>query len=90
MSYKVIHIGDGAFEAILNNGEVKEVGPNIIGMIRYTYFEDFKLPPINWEVTQKKLLEDYHPKVMEDILNGKIQYGKHKLDQTDWIEKIKK
>jgi hypothetical protein len=88
MSYKVIHIGDGIFQAMLDTGELKEVGPNIIGMIRYTYFEDFELPPINWEVTQKKLLEDYHPKVMKDIIDGKIQYGKHEFDQTDWIQKI--
>jgi hypothetical protein len=88
MSYKVKHIGDGIFEATLDNGEVKEVGSNLIGMIRYTYFEDFSLPPIGWEVTQKKLMEDYQPKVMKDIMDGKIQYGKHEFGQTDWIEKI--
>jgi hypothetical protein len=88
MSYKVKHIGDGIFEATLDNGEVKEVGSNLIGMIRYTYFEDFSLPPIGWEVTQKQLMKDYQPKVMKDIMDGKIQYGKHEFGQTDWIEKI--
>lgn len=70
----------------LDTGEIKEVGPNLIGMIRYTYFEDFKLPPTNWEITQKQLLEDYQPKVMKDIMDGKIKYGKHEFGQTDWIE----
>jgi hypothetical protein len=88
MSYKVKHIGDGIFEATLDNGEVKGVGSNLIGMIRYTYFEGFSLPPIGWEVTQKQLMEDYQPKVMKDIMDGKIQYGKHEFGQTDWIEKI--
>ena len=53
-------------------------------------FEDFKLPPPNWEITQKQLLEDYHPKVFKDILDGKIQYGKHEFGETDWIEPLKK
>ena len=78
MSYKIKHIGNGIFEATLDTGEIKEVGPNIIGMIRYTYFEDFKLPPTNWEITQKQLLEDYQPKVLKDIKDGKIQYIKPK------------
>lgn len=86
MSYKVKHIGEGKFVATLDNGETKEVGKNIIGMIRYTYFADFKLPPVNWEITQKQLLEDYQPKVMKDIMEGKILYGKHEFGQTDWIE----
>jgi len=25
---------------------------------------------------------------MKDIMDGKIQYGKHEFGQTDWIEKI--
>lgn len=83
--YKVRHIGDGSFEAILDSGEIKSVGSNLIGMIRYTYFEDFSLPPVGWEVTQKQLLEDYQPKVMKDISEGKIQYGKHDFQQVNWI-----
>jgi hypothetical protein len=70
MSYRVTHIGDGVFQATLDTGEIKEVGSNIIGMIRYTYFEDFKLPPINWEVTRKQLLDDYLPKVLKDVVDG--------------------
>lgn len=88
MSYKVKHIGDGKFEATLDTGEIKVAGKNIIGMIRYTYFEDFTLPPYGWEVTQKELLEAYQPKVMKDITEGKIQIGKHEFGQTDWIETI--
>ena len=68
---------------------IKEVGPNIQGMIRYTFFEDFSLPPINWEVTQKELLETYQPKVMKDITEGKIKPGKHEFGETDWVEVIK-
>jgi hypothetical protein len=86
MSYTVRHKGNGEFEAIMDNGEIKEVGPNIQGMIRYTFFEDFSLPPINWEVTQKELLETYQPKVMKDITEGKIKPGKHEFGVTDWIE----
>ena len=86
MSYTVRHKGNGQFEAIMDNGEIKEVGPNIQGMIRYTFFEDFTLPPINWEVTQKELLETYQPKVMKDITEGKIKPGKHEFGVTDWIE----
>ena len=86
MDYKVKHIGDGRFQLTLDTGEIKEAGPNIIGMIRYTYFEDFKLPPTNWEVTRKQLLGDYQPKVLKDIMYGKIQQGKHEFNQTDWIE----
>jgi hypothetical protein len=89
MSYTVRHKGNGQFEAIMDNGDIKEVGPNIQGMIRYTFFEDFSLPPINWEVTQKELLETYQPKVMKDITEGKIKPGKHEFGETDWIEVFK-
>jgi hypothetical protein len=89
MSYTIRHKGNGEFEAIMDNGEIKEVGPNIKGMIRYTFFEDFTLPPINWEITQKELLEAYQPKVMKDITEGKIKPGKHEFGETDWIEVFK-
>lgn len=89
MSYTARHIGDGKFEVTLHEtGEVKECGTNLIGMIRYTFFEDFTLPPINWEVTQKRLLETYQPKVMKDIAEGKIKHGKHEFGETNWIEVI--
>lgn len=78
MSYTIKHIGDGNFEATIHEtGEVKECGSNIKGMIRYTYFEDYSLPEIGWEVTQKQLLEDYQPKVMKDIMDGKIKVTGH-------------
>lgn len=74
MSYTIKHIGEGKFIATINDtGEVKEAGPNVCGMIRYTYFEDFTLPPIGWTVTQKQLLMDYQPKVMNDLKEGKIE-----------------
>lgn len=86
MSYTVRHIGNGEFVAIMDDGQIKEVGSNIKGMIRYTFFEDFSYPPINWEVTQKDLLETYQPKVMKDIMDGKILPGKHDFGKNDWIE----
>lgn len=67
------HIGGGKFEAIFDNGEVKSVGTNTVGMIRYTYFEDFILPKIGWEVSRSKLIEDYYPKVFEDTKNVKFE-----------------
>lgn len=87
MSYTIKYLGGGKFEATLENGDIKEVGPNIIGMIRYTFFEDFTLPPVGWEVTQKALLETYQPKVMEDIAKGKIALGQHKFDNTVGLKK---
>jgi thymidylate synthase len=84
--YTIRHKGNGEFEAIMDSGEIREVGPNIKGMIRYTFFPDFSLPPINYKVTQKELLEAYQPKVMKDISEGKINIGKHEFGETDWIE----
>jgi len=84
--YTIRHKGNGEFEAIMDSGEIREVGPNIKGMIRYTFFPDFSLPPINYKVTQKELLEAYQPKVMKDISEGKINIGKHEFGETNWIE----
>lgn len=87
MNYKVKHLGEGQFIVKLDDtGEIKECGPNIIGMIRYTYFEDYQLPPKDWEITQQQLLKDYQPKVMKDIAEGKIKFGKHNFGETDWIQ----
>jgi hypothetical protein len=86
MSYTLRHKGNGEFEAIMDDEEIKATGPNIKGMVRYTFFEDFSLPPINWTITQKELLEAYQPKVMKDIIDGKIQHGKHEFGEIDWIE----
>jgi len=88
MMYTIRHIGETKFEATLDTGEVKEVGSNLIGMIRYTYFEDFSIPPTGWEVTQEQLLKDYNPKVFKDIQEGKITPGFHDFDTTDWIERV--
>jgi len=67
------HVGEGKFIAEMEDGTFKDLGPNAIGMIRYTYFEDYQLPQVGWEVTRGKLLEDYQPKVMKDIMEGKIK-----------------
>ncbi len=72
MNYTLQHKGNGEFDAIMDNGEIKVAGSNIIGMVRYTFFDDFSIPPINWKVTRKELLEAYEPKVMKDIIDGKI------------------
>ena len=88
MSYTIKHTGNGQFIAIFENGEIKETGPNIRGMVRYTYFEDYSLPPIGWEVTMEEMLKDYQPKVLKDIQLGKIKAGKHDFGDTDWIEII--
>ncbi len=87
MEYTARHIGGGSFEVTLEGGEVKQAGSGIVGMIRYTYFEDFAMPPVGWEVTREKLMADYVPKVHADIASGKIAPGRHDMGQTDWIEK---
>lgn len=78
------HKGEGKFEAILEDGSIKEVGPNICGMIRYTYFQDYTLPPIDWEVNGEQLFKDYHTKVSKDIFSGKISDD----SKDDYIEKL--
>jgi len=77
MNYTLKHKGEGKFNVIMEDGSIKEAGPNLCGMIRYTYFEDFTIPPLDWEVTYRRLLEDYQPKVFKDIQEGKIKPGKH-------------
>lgn len=78
-NYVLKHKGEGKFNVIMDDDSIKEAGPNLCGMIRYTYFEDFTLPPSNWEITNKKLLEDYQHKVYKDIKEGKIKPGKHEF-----------
>ena len=73
MNYQIIHIGDGKFQIITENNEIKEAGSNLCGIIRYTYFEDYTLPDIGWNTTRKKLMEDYLPKMQKDVLNGKLK-----------------
>ncbi len=86
--YKLKHLGSGDFRAIMEDGQEKEIGDNLIGMVRYTYFEDFSLPPIDWTITREQLLQDYSKKSQADILSGKLEVGKHEFGKTDWIEKI--
>ena len=71
--YLVTHLGEGKFRVKLESGEIKEAGQNLVGMIRYTYFEDYTLPEIGCEVSSTKLMEDYFPKMQKDVLNGKLK-----------------
>jgi hypothetical protein len=70
---KITHIGEGKFQVEMDNGEIKEAGTNLCGMIRYTYFEDYAYPQIGWTVTQKQLIEDHMSKSKVDVLSGKIK-----------------
>jgi len=67
--YLITHIGNGKFNVKMENGEIKEAGSNLCGIIRYTYFEDYTLPEIGWEVTRKQLMSDYLPKSLKDIMD---------------------
>ena len=69
--YIITHLGEGKFSVKMED-EIREAGSNLCGMIRYTYFEDYTLPEIGWQVTKKQLIKDYFPKVQNDIVNGKI------------------
>lgn len=71
--YLITHIGEGHFQIETEDGEIKSAGPNLCGMIRYTYFEDYTLPEIGWNTTRLKLLEDYTPKMQKDVLDGKLK-----------------
>lgn len=71
--YSIIHIGEGRFQVKMENDEIKYAGPNLSGMIRYTYFEDYTLPEIGWEVISRQLMEDYLPKMQQDVLSGKLK-----------------
>jgi len=77
MYTEIIHIGEGKFNVMMEDGSSKEAGPNIRGMIRYTYFEDYTIPPLDWAVKREIFLQDYQKKVMPEILSGKIKPGKH-------------
>ena len=67
------HIGEGKFQVYMEDGEIKEAGSNLVGIIRYTYFENYTLPEIGWETSWKKLMDDYLPKMQKDVLSGKIK-----------------
>lgn len=83
MYKKVTHIGEGKFECIMEDNSIKEAGPNICGIIRYTYFENYSFPVVGWSVTREKLIEDHAMKVSKAINEGKI-YFDTTLDR--WIE----
>ena len=69
--YIITHLGEGKFQVKVGEDEVKEAGSNLCGMVRYTYFEDYALPEIGWEVTRKQLMQDYLPKMLKDA-SGKF------------------
>ena len=66
--YLVTHLGEGKFQGVMEDGEIKEVGSSLRGMIRYTYFEDYTLPEIGWQVTRKQLLKDYIIKMQKNVI----------------------
>ena len=68
----ITHIGNGEFNVKLSEEKTVTAGPNLCGMIRYTYFEDFELPELNWTITQKQLHEDYFKKITQAIEDGTI------------------
>lgn len=69
----ITHLGEGKFQIKMENDEIKGVGPGLCGIIRYTYFEDYTLPEIGWQITRKQLMIDYIPKMQQDVLNGKLK-----------------
>ena len=79
--YTATHIGEGKFEVKMSNGDIKNSGPNMEGMIRYTYFEDYELPPIGWNISREQLIKDYFPKLMKDVQEGKINVNNLKTDE---------
>lgn len=74
-NYQLEHTGDGKFKATFENGEIKEAGTNLRGMIRFTYFEDYTIPEVGWKVESKQLLLDYHAKVLDYFQKGKLKKG---------------
>lgn len=81
--YTATHIGDGKFEVKMSNGDIKNSGPNMEGMIRYTYFENYELPPIGWSINREQLIKDYFPKLMKDVQEGKINVNNLKKDEKN-------
>lgn len=71
--YTIYHVGEGQFKLTDQSGESKQAGENLCGIVRYTYFEDYNLPEIGWNVTYRKLMEDYLPKMNQDVLSGKLK-----------------
>lgn len=76
LDYVFEHVGEGKFKCIKSNGDKYDVGSNIVGMIRYSFFEDFTLPEIGWRVTQRRLTEVHLSKMVNDLKSGKIKKDK--------------
>lgn len=70
--YIIHYVGGSLFLAMMDDGSYKRLGNNVLGMLRYTYFEDYTLPPDGWVVTRDKLIHDYMDKLNYDIINGRI------------------
>lgn len=71
MEHTIKHTGDGNFECHMEDGRILGSGPNQDGMIRFTYFPDFNLPPVGWSVHSAQLLKDYHAKIYDLIVAQK-------------------
>mgnify|MGYP003436567290 CR=1 FL=1 len=66
MECTIKHTGDGNFECHMDNdGRILVSGPNQNGMLRFTYFPDFTIPPVDWSVHSMQLLKDYHAKIYD-------------------------
>jgi hypothetical protein len=72
-NYLITHLGRGKFSVMMDSDVVKEAGPNLCGMIQYTYFEDGTMPHIGWQISRGKLMQDYLPKMQADVLSGKLK-----------------
>ena len=70
--FDIVHITDGNFVARLADGTVKRIGSSMSGMLRYTYFEDYTIPPKDWTVTNTKFREDYWAKIHRAVSEGKV------------------
>jgi hypothetical protein len=76
LEYIATHLGNGVFECELPNGEKRNGGDNMTGMIRFTYFEDYSMPPIGWSISREQLLKDYGQKMLQSISDGKVKFTK--------------
>ena len=66
--YVVTHTGEGRFQVTIEDNETIEAGPNLCGMINFTYFEDGSYPEIGWVITRKELYSYYIPKLMSRMI----------------------
>lgn len=60
---ELTHIGDGKFEALLEDGSIDEVNKGVSGLIVFIYFENQPLPDIGWSVSREKTHVDYMDKI---------------------------